>query len=72
MNLRLRTLLASSITTIFLVVGLSVGLSYLILQKIALIESTTMHRRLDRMLKSLIDDLGISSNPNQPLSPDIP
>jgi diguanylate cyclase (GGDEF)-like protein len=65
MNLRLRTLLASSIATILLVVGLSVGLSYLILQKIASIESTTMDRRLDRTLKSIVDDLGISTNPSQ-------
>lgn len=70
MNLRLRTLLASSVATILLVVGLSVGLSYLILQKIASIESTTMDRRLDRTLKSIVDDLGISTNASQSSLPD--
>lgn len=70
MNLRLRTLLASSIATILLVVGLSVGLSYLILQKIASIESTTMERRLDRTLKSLMDDLDLSLNSDRASSID--
>lgn len=61
MNLRLKTLLASSIATVVLVLGLSAGLSYLILQQIASIEVTTMNRRLDRSVQSLLKDLGVST-----------
>jgi diguanylate cyclase (GGDEF)-like protein len=69
MNLRFKTLLTTSVSTVVLVVGLSAGLSYLVLQQISLIEAHTMSRRLDKTIKSLIDDLGISAGADHsPLS----
>ncbi|WP_019499711.1 diguanylate cyclase domain-containing protein [Pseudanabaena sp. PCC 6802] len=66
MNLRLKTLLASSIATMGLLMGLSVGLSYLVLRQIAQIETTTMNRRLDRAIASLPNDLGVLPDTNRP------
>jgi hypothetical protein len=67
MNLRLRTLLASSIATVALVTGLSIGLSYLVLRQIGLIETHTMSRRLDQTIKALFDDLGSSIDTSPPV-----
>lgn len=70
MNLRLKTLLASSIATMVLLMGLSVGLSYLVLRQIAQMETNTMNRRLDRTIASLPNDLGVLPDADRSSSPD--
>jgi diguanylate cyclase (GGDEF)-like protein len=59
MNLRLRTLLASTIATVLLVMGLSSGLSFLVLREISQMEDRTMSRRLNQTLESIADSSGL-------------
>jgi signal transduction histidine kinase/serine phosphatase RsbU (regulator of sigma subunit)/DNA-binding NarL/FixJ family response regulator/anti-sigma regulatory factor (Ser/Thr protein kinase) len=67
MNLRLKTLLASSLATIVLITGLSVGLSYLIVNQIMEVEKRSLARRFDQVLQAWMDEANIHLNrPRQP------
>src|SRR5689334_1895517 len=63
MNLRVKTLLASSVATVLLIAGLSVGLSYLILRQITDTEKNSLNHRMDEAFRSLLPDAHVVSGP---------